>query len=435
MPLINKDNLYRILLVFLLLPVLALAGWYGWKVYSISGKRVEIKNDYSNVNSIEYGLLSVNVWRDNMVKIVAEQIDSFKFNPSEKDTLKKEVNTILYALLNKADKMINEKQTNIDGKIKQLAFHMFVNLDKIRAQVPEYSQAIINEITKPGSKQKLKFLANDKLNELASQTRDSVTTDSIQSKLLSKYNAEDVPSFNAMVDQRNNSLLQEINGYAYKLLGILVLFIILWCIFYQKQAFYNPLFILSVVLALITLVVGISSPMIEIDARIKELNFLVLDRHIVFQDQVLFYQSKSILDVVHILVSTKKVESVLVGVLILIFSVIFPFAKLLSTEAYLLGNQKWKGNGLIKFFAFKSGKWSMADVMVIAIFMAYVGFKGILDNQLEILTKHTDTISSIATNKTSLQPGFIVFLAFVLYSLILSLILKKITEKKPDPET
>jgi hypothetical protein len=426
----KKDNLYRILLVILLLPVLGLAGRFGWNVYNISAKRAEIRKDYSTVNSIEYGLLSVDVWRNNIVSIVAEKIDSFSFNPTQKDTLKKEVDMILNSLISKADGMINQKQTNLSGKIRQAAFHMFVNLDKIRAEVPAFSQTIINEITKPGSKRKLKFLVNDKLNELASQTRDSLTMDSVRTMMMTKYNAKDMRSFNAIVVPRCNSLLQEIYTNAYMFLGIIVLFLIIWCLLFRLPALRKPLFVLSVILAIIALVVGISSPMIEIDARIKELNFLILNRYIVFHDQVLFYQSKSILDVVHILIATKNIESVLVGMLILIFSVIFPFSKLLSTEVYLLGGHKWKSNKLVNFFAFKSGKWSMADVMVIAIFMAYVGFKGILDNQLQSMSMKTDTISSIATNKTSLEPGFIIFLSFVLFGLILSVILQKITEKE-----
>ena len=69
----------------------------------------------------------------------------------------------------------------------------------------------------------------------------------------------------------------------------------------------------------------------------------------------------------------------------------------------------------------------MADVTVVAIFMAYIGFNGILDDQLKSLDIHNDTISSIATNQTSLQPGYMVFVAFVLYGLILAQILKRIT--------
>ena len=75
----------------------------------------------------------------------------------------------------------------------------------------------------------------------------------------------------------------------------------------------------------------------------------------------------------------------------------------------------------------RSGKWSMADVYVIAIFMAYIGFQGILEHQMSPLNMETDSLVSISTNKTSLQPGFIIFIGFVLFSLFLSTILKKMT--------
>jgi hypothetical protein len=72
----------------------------------------------------------------------------------------------------------------------------------------------------------------------------------------------------------------------------------------------------------------------------------------------------------------------------------------------------------------------MADVYVIAIFMAYIGFQGILDHQLSRLNMETESLVSISTNNTSLQPGFIIFVGFVLYSLLLSMILLRITAKE-----
>ena len=40
--------------------------------------------------------------------------------------------------------------------------------------------------------------------------------------------------------------------------------------------------------------------MIEIDARIKEMSFLLIGERISFEDQVIFFQSKSIVDVVRV---------------------------------------------------------------------------------------------------------------------------------------
>ena len=130
------------------------------------------------------------------------------------------------------------------------------------------------------------------------------------------------------------------------------------------------------------------------------MTFLLMGEDISFHDQVIFFQSKSIVDVVRILIQTGKYDSAFVGILILLFRIIFPIGKLLSTGLYLLGNLKLRHYRLIKFFAFKSGKWSMADVMVIAIFMAYIGFRGILDSQMESLNMKTDSLASISTNET-----------------------------------
>ena len=116
-----------------------------------------------------------------------------------------------------------------------------------------------------------------------------------------------------------------------------------------------------------------------------------------------------------------------------LFSIVMPITKLLATEIYFVGNQRIKSSRVVNWFAFKSGKWSMADVTVVAIFMAYIGFKGILDNQLQNLNIKTETLTSIATNLTSLQPGFIVFLGFVLYGLALSEILKRIPKSGHGP--
>ena len=73
----------------------------------------------------------------------------------------------------------------------------------------------------------------------------------------------------------------------------------------------------------------------------------------------------------------------------------------------------------------------MADVTVVAIFMAFVGFRAIVNNQLEGLNSRTAALESIATNATSLQAGFILFTAFVLSGLALSEILKRITASGP----
>jgi uncharacterized membrane protein/RecA/RadA recombinase len=426
-----RAKILRIIFIILLLPLLVFAGWCGYSIYRISGERAELKSDYSEVNNIQYGLLSVDRWRDNITEIVNTQIEGFKLSSRQEKDLKQEINGTLNDLITQADRMINEKQTKLGGKMKKLAYNTFIDVDKIRARVPEFSQTIINQIKKPGNKEKMKLLAHEKIDDFVSETRDSIAAHGYDS-LLFKYNTTDPAAFNSIITERSESLQQKSYHITFIMLGIMVLFLLMWIFIRKVPVLQSPLFILSVLLAFIFLSIGITAPMIEIDARIQHINFLLVGQSIEFHDQVLFYQSKSIMDVVRILIGTGKADSIFVGILILVFSIVFPVAKLLSTKLYLLGSSAFRNAAVVRFFAFKSGKWSMADVMVVAIFMAYIGFKGILDSQVGAMNSDMNNsyVTSIATNKTSLQPGFLLFIAFVFFGLILSVILKKISPEQ-----
>ena len=177
------------------------------------------------------------------------------------------------------------------------------------------------------------------------------------------------------------------------------------------------------------LLLGVLLPMIEIDARIEELSFTLLSEPVLFTDQVLYFKSKSIVEVVGLLIGQGKIDLFLVALLIFVFSVIFPFSKLVATVFYLF-NKKSRDNRAITFMVFKTGKWSMADVMVVAIFMAYVGFSGIVSEQLGQLENISNTIDILTTNHSKLNEGFFLFTGFVLLSLFISMRVEKAMQSK-----
>lgn len=428
----NAKFLLRSILVVVTVFMLLVACWSGLQLYRLSARRAEIKKDYSVLNNITSGLLSVNAWRDHLVRVVTNRIDDFEFTPGQQDTLEYEVAQVLHAMINRADSMMDRKQRTLRGKIKKLAVKTFVKEDKLHRQVPVFAKTIVDEIKKPKNRAKLKALAVSKLQEFGSITYDSTNDVMRYEDLLQKHGATDLQDFNRISADRMDRLQSKSYFFTFVILGIMVIFLVLWWLLRNQAALHTPFFVVSVLLALVVLVMGLTSPMIEIDARIKEMSFLLIGERITFNDQVIFFQSKSIVDVVRILIETGKYDSAIVGVLILLFSIIFPIGKLLSTKLYLLGNERWRQNAVIQYFAFKSGKWSMADVNVVAIFMAYIGFKGILDSQLRNLNMKTDSLASISTNETSLQPGFILFVAFVLFGLMLSVILTRITKLEAD---
>jgi hypothetical protein len=84
-----------------------------------------------------------------------------------------------------------------------------------------------------------------------------------------------------------------------------------------------------------------------------------------------------------------------------------------------------RANGILTFFALRSSKWSMADVMVLALFMAFVGFKGLVSNSLAELQQTGPDLQLVTTNGTTLLPGCLLFTAFCIASLFLSSALER----------
>lgn len=423
-------NVSKLLLILGLGLLLVCEGYFGYRLHTLSHQQEEIKKDYSDINNITFGLFSVDQWHDKVAGIINHQVRHFTMTPKQKKQLQLEVEQIILALINKAEALVNKPQKSIGGKLKKLAIKTFVNTDKIKAQVPGFAKTIIAKIDNPTNKKQLSTMAMGKFVAVEhSDTVDSTITanNTVINKMYRKYQVSSPDEFNDKLTESLDYIRTTTYNYSFGMLGCIVVVLSLWWIFRKRLELHATLFVMSLLFAFVLLAVGLTASMIEVDARIKSLDFVLLGEHVVFKNQVLFFQSKSILDVVEVLVKQPALDSILVGILILVFSILFPVMKLSSTGIHLLSKRKLAENKFIKYFAFQSGKWSMADVIVIAILMVYIGLNGLLENQLSSLNIRSNFLTIITTNNTALQPGYIIFISFVLYGLILSTILKFIT--------
>src|SRR4051812_4159654 len=104
-----SKTLSRIFLIVLLTPLLAVAVWCGIAIDRLSDERKEVKQDYAELNNIQYGLLSVDAWRDHITMIVNEQIEGFQLNKKQEALLTTQLNSTLNSLVTQAHDMVNEK--------------------------------------------------------------------------------------------------------------------------------------------------------------------------------------------------------------------------------------------------------------------------------------------------------------------------------------
>lgn len=159
--------------------------------------------------------------------------------------------------------------------------------------------------------------------------------------------------------------------------------------------------------------------MLEVEVKISHLGLTFLGTPVSFGDQVLYFQSKSVLEVFRSLVTRGRPDMWIVGVLVLMFSVVFPAVKICTLSLCMFKPALLKTNRLAKFFALESSKWSMADVMALAIFMSSVAFNGLISNTMNGL-KQTGADVVIPTDSSKILPGYLLFIGFCLASLLLS---------------
>jgi hypothetical protein len=446
----NGRLIRRILAVGLLIG----AAWL--LVYLVGDlNRVKVlKTDLAEIHHVRYGLLDAEEWVDRISVVLEKRVDELDLTEASRAQVTAAVTQLLDTLIREIERNLRQRSPpssgnwldQLQGALQQGLQDLVLDVARLRDRVPEYADAFVEQLGMPGVKEQIKA----RLEALLRQTVASSGAGTDRSRLdsvMARYDCADVAACSDLIQDEIAVMQPEIQT---RLAAVIALVALVFLVSLAGGTRRRPaaadtgggaasttslgpvsiaptserldpllLFVLTGA-TLLLLVGGLSTPMIEVDARITELTFQLLGEPVVFADQVLYFQTKSIFDVMRILFESGQADMLLVAVLLTLFSVIFPALKLLATFAFHHDFRGSRGSPTVRFFALRSGKWSMADVMVVAIFMAYIGFDALVANQLGSLRGTSDAVAVLTTNGTSLEPGFYLFLSFVLAGLFLS---------------
>jgi hypothetical protein len=272
-------------------------------------------------------------------------------------------------------------------------------------------------MTKSKTRRQIKAMLNKRLEQYSDQTFDTPDTSQL-SRILLRTNSKDIEGarikLNEEISDKHDLIIKEA-------VLLIILSVTLFAMSgFSKQPLAPSQYIFLILSLIILLICGVTTPTIDMDATISQMSFVLMGHPIQFENQVLYFQSKSILDVFWIMITHKDILMRFVGLLLITFSIFIPLLKIVSSLGYYYNYHRARENPVIKFFVLKSGKWSMADVMVVAIFMAYIGFNGIITSQFGKLRSAGQELVILTTNGTSLQPGYYLFLTYTLLALFLS---------------
>ncbi|HUR32098.1 MAG TPA: paraquat-inducible protein A [Saprospiraceae bacterium] len=400
-------NLRTIFIALILIGVATLA----LIIYKKESETRLLKEDLVELSKVKYGIFSVDQWKNIIESIITKKIEEFDFNELPRAEIKKRVQEMLYKVTGDLKTSFNEEK----GFLPKAVAKITGIFDKLQDDVPEITETILEFVEDPDNRAAIKTFALNKLDALTDSTFSEIDY-SMYDAVIEKHGCLEpdsvITNINASIES-NKAETHPLKIALFILAGLAALILLT-----IKDLTKHEFFLLTLV-TICFLVTGLLLPMIEIDARISEMKFSLLGEPIQFADQILYYKNKSILEVVQVMLIEKRADLMAVGFLVLLFSVLFPFAKLTASIIYVYA-QKLRQSKFIKFLIFRTGKWSMADVMVIAIFMAFIGFSGILRDQLKVIEIDSANFDLLTTNASTLQIGFFTFLTFAVLGLLVS---------------
>lgn len=385
-------------------------------IYQIESKKRDLNREFIELSLVKYGIFSVDEWKTTLSEIVIKRINEFSLEDTDEEHLRQQITEFLEGAVDKLeDSFFEQNSGSLGGFLKGGVASLTNVFGVMKKDIPLLTDSIIIFLNDPQNKVLAKDFFVNKLNEYSDDTFSEIdyTTHDL---ILANHGQPSKEAAIAVIKAKFDVLEEQQKPYSFLIFFVAILLMIGTIL--SKDLSSND-FLLLTFNCTILLAIGILLPMINIDARISEMDFQLLGESIRFTDQVLYFKSKSILEVVQLMLLNSKPDVVAVGILVLAFSVIFPLSKLTASIIHLY-SEKLRDNKIVKFIIFKTAKWSMADVMVVAIFMAFIGFSGIISEQLKDLENIAIHVDILTTNESSLQIGFFLFTAFAVLSLLVS---------------
>jgi hypothetical protein len=400
----------------LLLPAI----WFTWLTVDGLAARRQLRTDLAELTHVRYGLLSAERWRDIIGPILNAQIDKLDLKGQSKN-LRPMVQRALYALLDNIKKQMSAppakgsaKGSGMPGQGNPMLVNMIIA--SLRPHVPEYTNVVLAELAKPKNQAAFKDSIRSVLADGIKDTFGTVDM-TTYSSILKRYGCPSDAACEQTLGKQIEEADDRITRYYLTVLGsVAVGFALLTA---GRAVLSRSTVAVLMLFSIALLAGGVLSPMIEVEARITRLDVTLLGSPIEFREQSLYFRSKNVLEVFQTLIEMGRPEMSVVAVLVLLFSVVFPVLKMLTLGACLFRPAMLRASRIVKFLAFDSSKWSMADVMVLAIFMSFVAFNGVIGSAMDGMKDSVGQLA-IPTNSSRILPGYYLFIGFCLASIFLS---------------
>ncbi len=388
----------------LLLPAI----WFSWKTVDGLEARRLMRTDLAEIENVRYGILSADQWRTIIGPMLNAQIDHLDFKGQSKN-LRPQVQRALNALLDKID------ATKPGGLQGMMVSKM---IESLRPKVPEYTDVVMAQLVNQGTQKSFKDSIRGVLNNAVANTFGN-TDMTTYNAILKHYGCSSGAACEQTLGTKIAAADTQLNRCYLTVLASAALAFLLLMV--GKSTLSRAAVVVLMLFCIAMLAGGVLSPMLEVEVRVTKIDATLLGTPIEFQQQSLYYRSKTVFEVFQTLIEMNRPEMKVVGVLVILFSVVFPTLKMLALVAGLFRPALLRTNRFVKLLAFELSKWSMADVMVLAIFMSFVAFNGVIGSAFDGLRSVPNVQQVlIPTDASKILPGYYLFIGFCVSSILLS---------------
>lgn len=398
-----------------------------FKIYVFEKEKQVLKLDQIELSNASYGFFNVDIWEEKFYNILSKKIDEFQINEGDRKANFLKISSLLESIINEFEtnyKSNNIKKSFLGVSYKNIGVDLFSIFEELKNNIPSISNTILDFFEIDENKYKLKSYLNQQLKNFT-RTTFSQTDYYLLDKILEKYGQNSIAQSQIEIDNK----IEKIDSLLKPFYILLILIVISSSVLFYNHKMNSLDIILISIISLVLLFLGISLPLIDIDARIKLIEFNFIGEKIKFSNQVLYFKSKSLIQVCKLMLSnSESIQTISTGMLLFFFSFILPVIKTIFSLFFII-TKKVSNNNIINTIVFKSGKWSMADVMVVSILISYLGFSGIVSSQISNLETLSDGFNVITSNQSKLNVGFFFFTGYVLSGLIISNLITKIINK------
>lgn len=412
--------LTRFAAIALALLGIAIAG----ALFAVDRLLAPLKADLAQLRDVRYGLLDPDNWKAPLARAVAQEIARITRDESVKEPLRAQVSDALgRAIEDSGERLIEGLRQNSSPRLLSLmgieaaitrSARALAQSDAVRASAARLTDQAMAAIERPGQIKRIEALVRARLEDAFDLAIDPARRQADLDRLQRHGDGDRLRAQQRLLERIAPG--ERAQTALLIALGLTVAGL-LWVIGRRTSPSAlgpdTPL-AASAALALVLLAVGLALPMIEVEARLIELRVELSGETLIFRDQILFHQTKSVLSLAGALWASGQPGPIAIGLLMIVFCALLPIAKFSA-----LSHRAWRthhgASRTVSWLLEHSSKWSMADVFVIAILMAFIGFDGLTRHQLGqigLLAPGSET-----ENATRLGAGLYAFIAHVLLAI------------------